>query len=640
MDLQAPPAGRLRPPAPEGTMAVKRSTPAAGADVQIGQTIGSHYTLQRLLGRGPRVQKFLATHRTLHRTVILQLAPTTWADGSPAAARFDEQAKALATLEHPNIAALHDHGREPGRVWVAVEFVEGETLGEYIRRMGRLQLETFVPIAAQVLKGLGGAHARQVVHGDLTAANVMLVEEQGRANYVKLLDLGLGPLFAGPPDAEEDAPVSGEPAYLAPEVILNKPPDARSDVYAAGVLFYHMLSGRLPFDGDARDVLHKHVNAKPPPLDQALPPGHGVPDELITLIHDCLAKNPDNRPSDANEIVERMIDCVPAAMFRLPVAAPRARTAASAPRRASGEVEAIQERARSAALASAVEASGARPIPTFDPPARDAETTQPESSSSGGSGWIIALLLLVGGAVGFYYYFESQKAAQVAPGPVAMQQAAQVAAGLQKAEEFERAGKYAEALAAYEVVLVTDPGNVQAKARVAALKAMVEQASATPSPDTKTDAPDAKGEAPPPDTKVEEPPPDTKIEAPPPDTKVEEPPPPDTKAEEPQTPGLVAIKVESTPKAELFVDGVSKGKTPITIEVTPGTHKLELKAKNYDPLEHTLEASHEGEKTLKLKLKRLDRQSFRDQENAASDALDPEEGVGAPIVIDLPAKKR
>jgi serine/threonine protein kinase len=609
-------------------MPVKRSIPASGTDALIGQTIGSHYTLQRVLGRGPRVQTFLATHRTLHRTVIIQLVDASWPDGSPAAARFDEQAKALATLEHPNIAAVHDHGREPGRAYVAVEYVEGETLADYVRQMGRLQLEAFVPIAAQVLKGLGGAHVRRIVHGDLNANQVMLVEEQGRANYVKLLDLGIAALLAGPPDDEEEAPMIGEPAYLAPEVIMNKPADARSDVYAVGVLFYYMLTGRLPFEGDSpRDVLHKHVNSRPAPLETALPPGHGVPDELIHLIHDCLAKNPDNRPSDANEVVERMIDCVPAAMFRLPVAAPRTRSGPRDRSQATSEAESAQDRARSATLAAAVEASGVRPIPTIEP---SAVALAPAPSTGGSSGWIFALLAIIGVGVGVYFYLESQKQPPSPPiaAPLQGAQPAQIAAGLEKAQEFERAGRLAEALAAYEVVLVTDPSNTQAKERQAALKAMLEQAGADGPPD----------EPAPPDTKVEEPaPPDVKVEEPTTAVKVEEPaPPPEVKVEEPV--GPVAIEVTSTPKAEVFVDGVSKGKTPITLELTPGKHEFELKAKGYEPYVESLEVAADGQKELKAKLKRTDRKSFRDEENAASDMLDPEEGVGTNIEIVRPKK--
>ncbi|MCY1062915.1 protein kinase [Nannocystis sp. SCPEA4] len=611
-------------------MPVKRSIPASGTDALIGQTIGSHYTLQRVLERGPRVQAFIATHRTMHRTVVIQLLAASWADGSPAAVRFDEQAKALATLEHPNIAAVHDHGRESGRVWVAVEFVEGETLAEYVRQMGRLQLEAFVPIAAQVLKGLGGAHVRRIVHGDFNANQVMLVEEQGRANYVKLLDLGISTLLQPPDGSDEDAPMVGEPAYLAPEVIMNKPADARSDVYAVGVLFYHMLSGRLPFEGDSpRDVLHKHVNAKPVPLETALPPDHGVPDELIHLIHDCLAKNPDNRPNDANEIVERMIDCVPAAMFRLPVAAPRARSAAKESLSrgpGAGGGEAAQDRARSATLAAAVEASGSRPIPVIEPhPVAEAH---PEPSSGGGSGWIFAMLAVVGVGVGVYFYLESQKQ-PIAPPPIAAPQevpSPQSAAGLAKAQEFEAAGKLQEALAAYEVVLVTDPNNAQAKERQAALKAKLQEADAKA-----LQPPDQ----PPPETKVETPP-ETRVETPP-ETKVETP--PETKVETPpQPPAPVTIQVDATPKAEVFVDGVSKGKTPLALELLPGPHQFELKAKGFDTHVETLEVAAEGQKELKAKLKRSDRKSFRDEENAASEDLDPEEGVGTNIEITRPKK--
>ncbi len=615
-------------------MPAKRSTPASGTDALIGQTIGSHYTLQRFLGRGTKTLSFLATHRTMHRTVVVQLLNVGWADDKAALARFEERAKALAGLEHPNIAAVHDFGHESGRVWVAVEYVEGELLAEYVRRMGRLHLEAFVPIAAQILKGLGGAHARQIAHADLKASNVVLVEEQGRANYVKLLDLGIASLLVGPPGGD-DEPVLGDPAYLAPEVIMNKPADARADVYAVGALFYQMLSGRLPFEGDSpKDVLHKHVNDKPAPLAQALPPGHNVPDGLIEMIHDCLAKNPDNRPSDANEIVERMIDCVPAAMFRLPVAAPRPKTGGHNVGKLQAE-NAEANRARSASLAAAVEASGSRPIPTLEV-GNHAGATEHEARQSGGGGWIfVVLALLAIGGGGAYYYTQLQQPPSPVKPPVtqpAAQPTAQVAAGLAKAAEFEQAGKLAEALAAYEVVLVTDPSNATAKDRVAALKVMLEKAgetkAETPPPDTKVETP--------PDTKVETPP-DTKVETPP-DTKVEAPP-PDTKVETPPQAAAVKLPVSATPKAEVFVDGVSKGKTPIDLELSPGAHKIEIKAKGYQTYVEDVTVSSAAPAPIKATLVKADRKSFRDQENAASEELDPEEGVGTNVEIPLGKKK-
>ena len=615
-------------------MPAKRSTPASGTDALIGQTIGSHYTLQRFLGRGTKTLSFLATHRTMHRTVVVQLLNVGWADDAAALTKFDEKAKSLAGLEHPNIAAVHDFGHESGRVWVAVEYVEGELLADYVRRMGRLHLEAFVPIAAQILKGLGGAHARQIVHGDLKASNVVLVEEQGRANYVKLLDLGIATLLQGPAGADE-GPMFGDPAYLAPEVIMNKPADARADVYAVGALFYLMLAGKLPFEGDSpKDVLHKHVNDKPAPLAQALPPGHNVPDGLIEMIHDCLAKNPDNRPSDANEIVERMIDCVPAAMFRLPVAAPRPKTGGHNVGKLQAEAEA--NKARSATLAAAVEASGSRPIPAIEHAGNGAGATEHEAKQGGGGGWLFAVLALLAlGGGGVYWYMQNQaQQAPVKPAvtqPAAQQPPAQVAAGLAKAEEFERAGKLPEALAAYEVVLVTDPNNATAKERVAALKAMIEKAGATPPPgDTKT-------ETPPGDTKVEVPPGDTKTETPPGDTKVEAP--PETKTDTPPQPAVIKVSVSSTPKAELFVDGVSKGKTPVEVELAPGPRKIELKAKGFQTHTETIEVKADGAKPLAVTLKKAERASFRDQENAASEELDPEEGVGTNVEIPLNKKR-
>ena len=395
-------------------MPANRSNSAAATDTLIGQTIGGQYTLQRFLGHGSKARVFLATHRTLHRSVVLHLLSVPWADDPAAVAKFEEQARALRGLEHPNIAAVIDFGREPGRVFVVGEYVEGNLLDAYVQSLGRLNLEAFVPIAAQILKGLGATHARGLVHRDLKPSNVVLVEEQGRANYVKILDLGLAQILEGPPRGD-DAPVVGTPAYLAPEQIMNKAVDARTDVYALGVMFYQMLSGKLPFVGEAQagpmSVLYKHVNDKPIPLTQALPPGSTLPEGLIELVHDCLAKNPDNRPGDANEIVERLIDSVPAALFRLPIAVTSTVRTPSGdlPRTATGDHKAVPPPRSEAipqhdrALAAALEASGMRAIPDMD----DRPAPATEASSGSSSSWILGVLalLLTGGLV--YVYFQN-----------------------------------------------------------------------------------------------------------------------------------------------------------------------------------------------------------------------------------------
>ncbi len=632
-------------------MPANRSNSAAATDTLIGQTIGGQYTLQRFLGHGSKARVFLATHRTLHRSVVLHLLSVPWADDSAAVAKFEEQARALRGLEHPNIAAVIDFGREPGRVFVVGEFVEGNLLDAYVQSLGRLNLDAFVPIAAQILKGLGATHARGLVHRDLKPTNVVLVEEQGRANYVKILDLGLAQILEGPPRGD-DAPVVGTPAYLAPEQIMNKAVDARTDVYALGVMFYQMLSGKLPFVGDAQagpmSVLYKHVNDKPIPLTQALPPGNTLPLGLIELVHDCLAKNPDNRPGDANEIVERLIDSVPAALFRLPIAgtstAVRAPTG-ELPRTPTGDHKIVQPPRNEPtpqhdrALAAALEASGLRAIPDMEE--RPAATS---ASGSGSGSWVLGImaLLLAGGLV--YVYFQNQgppatpsnvveatPPVATPPVPVMPVMSEGLERGLAKARELEQAGKVQEAIAAYEVVVAAAPENSEARERIATLRAMLPAADTgrepgatttpalvpAPTGDTATPAADTG------DVKPGETAGDVKPTT---DVKPGETAGTDVKPPVDATP--VKFLIEASSRAEVFIDDVSRGKTPLTLELPAGTHKFELKAVNFLPHVETIEVAVDGQKSLKAKLVRKTSGSSsginRAEEDAASAQLDPD----------------
>ena len=656
---------------------------SAATDSLIGQTIGGQYTLQRFLGQGSKARVFLATHRTLHRTVVVHLLNVPWVDDAAAVSKFEEQARALRGIEHPNIAAIIDFGREPGRVFVVSEFVEGKLLSAYVKQLGRLTLESFVPIAAQILKGLGTTHSRGLIHRDLKPGNIVLVEEQGRANYVKILDLGLAQVLESPP-RDEDTPVVGTPDYLSPEQIMNKAVDVRADVYSLGVVFYQMLSGKLPFVGEgtsgARSVLYKHVNDKPTPLTESLPPGSNVPEGLIDLIHDCLAKNPDNRPNDANEIVERMIDSVPAALFRLPIASSgpartptgelartptgdhrvrqptgdhrvRVPTGDHRVRQPTGDQRAFspppEPRAdplpqHDRALAAAVEASGLRPIPHVE--VAPATASPPESRGSGSLVLGLLALLLTSGLV--YLYIQSQGSGPVAPPvkpgpPVAAVDL--VAVDLENASKLESSGKLDEALAAYEGVLRKDPSQATARERVEALKLKLV------APPTKVDPGETKtGETKTGETKTgdtgETKTGDTG------ETKTGE-----TKTGDPAgtTAGTtsppsdpVDFLVEASAKAEIFVDGVSKGKTPQKLQLPPGSHKFELKAPGFAVYEETIEIAADGQKALKGKLVRKAAGTGsgsgginRDEENAASNQLDPEND--APTTkVEMPLKPK
>lgn len=288
------------------------------ADPLIGHALGGKYVIKRLIGRGGVGLVYLADQLDVDREVVVKVLAPNWADDDEALARFEREARRLSGLKHPNIVTMLDFGKEGRRAYLVMEYLQGESLSDYVERQGRLTLEEFVPIAAQILKGIGHTHSREMMVRDIKPANIMLCVRKGRANFVKILDFGLAKLTKGEKAITEEH-VMGTVGYLSPEQIRGDEIDLRVDVYALGVLFYYMLSGHLPFEGDNNaTVFYKTINEPPRRLTLLLPEGHDIPEGLIDLIHSCLEKDREDRPANADEIVEGLIDVVPAAMFRLP----------------------------------------------------------------------------------------------------------------------------------------------------------------------------------------------------------------------------------------------------------------------------------------------------------------------------------
>jgi eukaryotic-like serine/threonine-protein kinase len=288
------------------------------ADPLIGHALGGKYVIKRLIGRGGVGLVYLADQLDVDREVVVKVLAPNWADDDEALARFEREARRLSGLKHPNIVTMLDFGKESRRAYLVMEYLQGELLSDYVERQGRLTLEEFVPIAAQILKGIGHTHSREMMVRDIKPANIMLCVRKGRANFVKILDFGLAKLTKGEKAITEEH-VMGTVGYLSPEQIRGDEIDLRVDVYALGVLFYYMLSGHLPFEGDNNaTVFYKTINEPPRRLSEILPEGHDIPEGLIDLIHSCLEKDREDRPANADEIVEGLIDVVPAAMFRLP----------------------------------------------------------------------------------------------------------------------------------------------------------------------------------------------------------------------------------------------------------------------------------------------------------------------------------
>lgn len=292
---------------------------APAAPPRAGEVIADTYTVRRLLGRGGMGDVYLAA-RPDGPDVALKMLSDRWLEEPGAVARFEREATRLKSVEHPNVVGMLGSGVDRGRPYLVMEHVAGEPLSTFLERRGVLTLREFVPIAAQILKAMGHAHLREMMIRDVKPSNIMLCTRKGRANFVKLLDFGLAKFTTKEPRLTEGH-VLGTAGYLAPEAIRGEDLDVRVDVYALGVVFYQMLSGTLPFGNEeSATLLYKTLDEAPTPLAEVLPKNHEVPDAVIALVSDCLEKDRDLRPNDANIVVERLIDAVPSSLFRLPTA--------------------------------------------------------------------------------------------------------------------------------------------------------------------------------------------------------------------------------------------------------------------------------------------------------------------------------
>jgi serine/threonine-protein kinase len=251
--------------------------------------IGGRYELEHLLGRGGMSEVWRAQDRELGRRVALKLlAPD--AD----TARFEREARAVASLAHPNVTQLYDYGHDGGRPYMVLEYVAGGTLEERLGAAAGAPLpdEETTTIAAGVAAGLAHAHARGVVHRDLKPANV-LFDEEGRP---KIADFGIARMAAGEGTLTEAGTVLGTAAYISPEQASGEPATAASDIYSFGVMLYRMLTGRLPFESnDPMELVMMNRDAAPPPVTAFRddPPGR-----LEATASAALEKDPRARPAD------------------------------------------------------------------------------------------------------------------------------------------------------------------------------------------------------------------------------------------------------------------------------------------------------------------------------------------------------
>jgi eukaryotic-like serine/threonine-protein kinase len=257
------------------------------------QVVSGRYRVVRKLGGGGMADVYLCEDLTLGRRVALKVLLERFLGDATFVERFRREAKAAAGLNQGNLVSIYDWGELDGTYYIVMEYVEGETLKDYIRRQGRLSGTESVRIALQLLAALEYAHRNGIVHRDIKPQNVMM-DDQGT---VKVMDFGIA--RAGDSGMTEAGSILGTAQYLAPEQAKGQPVDARTDLYSVGVVLYEMLTGAVPFKGDtAVTVALKHVNEIAMEPAQVIP---GLPYSLNQIVLKAMAKDPAQRYQSADQ---------------------------------------------------------------------------------------------------------------------------------------------------------------------------------------------------------------------------------------------------------------------------------------------------------------------------------------------------
>jgi eukaryotic-like serine/threonine-protein kinase len=260
--------------------------------------LDDRYDVVRPLGSGGMGEVYLARDRVLGRDVALKVLRKQYAGDEEFAERFKREAMSVASLSHPNIVQVYDRGEtEEGASYIAMEYVPGGTLKERISREGPLEAAHAAGLGAQVAEALGAAHDRDMVHRDIKPQNVLLTARGG----AKVADFGIA-RSGSSATISRTGSVMGTAGYMSPEQALGKPATPKSDLYSLGVVLYEALTGELPYTADNPiAVSMKHVNE---PLRPPIELNPRIPKGMNALVTKLLAKDPEDRYADADELAD------------------------------------------------------------------------------------------------------------------------------------------------------------------------------------------------------------------------------------------------------------------------------------------------------------------------------------------------
>ena len=426
----------------------------------LGRVIDGRYRVQSHIADGGMASVYLALDTRLDRDVALKVLRRDLAQDEGFASRFRREARSAARLSHPNVVSVFDQGEDDGHMFLAMEYVPGQTLREVMRAEGPLTPRAALDIMAPVLQALGAAHRAGIIHRDVKPENIILREDDGT---VKVADFGLARAVSNQTSTSQTGVLLGTVAYLSPEQVERGIADARSDVYAAGLILFEMLTGSKAFTGDTPiHIAYQHVHSSVPAPSSRV---STVPGELDALVALATSRDPDQRPSDADDFLAQVrrsrAMLTPTELDRRPQG-PSAM--------AAGASTVAVERTSAFPVDPSHEARHSRPVGPVALPVDRTPTAPPgpdpwtDDEGGGGPrrrapwGWVVAALLVTALAgVAAWWFMAGPGSPTVVP-RVTNLTYAQAQGALQKAHlSGERVDAFDETIPK-GVVISTDPG--------------------------------------------------------------------------------------------------------------------------------------------------------------------------------------
>ena len=415
--VEEPPVATSQTFAPSAPSAATNAFNRAHAvpDDPVGTVFADRYRIISKLGEGGMGVVYLAEHVIIEKRVALKVLSEDFARKADLVQRFMQEAKAASRIGHENIVDITDFGETPsGSVFFAMEFLDGKDLANHIRDGGQMQFQRARVIVTQICRALGAAHAKGIIHRDMKPENIFLIEREGRADFVKILDFGIAKMSALDSDGggarlTRTGMIFGTPEYMSPEQARGDRPDHRVDIYAVGCILYEMLTGDVPFRAETfMGVLTKHMFETAEPISKRAP---NVPADVEAVVMRALAKDREQRFQTMKEMSLALAAC--GGMVAAEGWGDEPSMVASGPIDPSlPGFGMVRMTGVGSAVMPVADPSGRIPLPSAE------ESRALKRSSNAGIVIGVLLFLLAAGGGGLYFYMHSRER-PVAPPPVA-----------------------------------------------------------------------------------------------------------------------------------------------------------------------------------------------------------------------------